>query len=64
MIGIFGKPNYNFIGRRRWAYGVSGVVVVIALVSLYAHRLRYDLDFLGGTLIQVRFPPRPHRNVA
>jgi preprotein translocase SecF subunit len=56
MIEIFRQPNYNFIGRRRWAYGVSGVMVVIALVSLYAHGLRYDLDFLGGTLIQVRFP--------
>lgn len=56
MIAIFRKPNYNFIGRRRWAYGVSGVMIVIALVSLFAHGLRYDLDFLGGTLIQVRFP--------
>jgi preprotein translocase subunit SecF len=59
MIQIFRKPNYNFIGRRRWAYAVSIVLVVLGLVSLGVRGLRYDIDFTGGTLVQVRFSETP-----
>ena len=34
MIEIFRNPNYNFIGQRRWAYAVSLVITVVALISL------------------------------
>jgi len=60
MIELFRNPNYDFIGKRRWAYTVSIVFTLIALISLAAHRgLRYDIDFTGGTLIQVRFEQAP-----
>ena len=59
MIEIFRNPNYNFIGQRRWAYAVSLVITVIALISLATHGLRYDIDFTGGTLVQVRFEQKP-----
>lgn len=61
MIEIFKSPNYNFIGRRRWAYLLSVVFIGVGLVSMVAKGgLRYDIDFAGGTLVQVRFaePPR------
>ena len=59
MIEIFRNPNYNFIGKRTWAYAVSGLVTLIALVSLVTQGLRYDIDFTGGTLVQVRFDEKP-----
>jgi preprotein translocase subunit SecF len=59
MIQIFRAPAYDFIGRRRWTYLVSGVLVTICLVSLAIQGLRYDLDFTGGTLVQVRFAQAP-----
>jgi preprotein translocase subunit SecF len=60
MIELFRNPAYDFIGKRRWAYTVSIVFTLIALISLAAHRgLRYDIDFTGGTLIQVRFEQAP-----
>ena len=59
MIEIFRNPNYNFIGQRRWAYAASLVITVIALISLATQGLRYDIDFTGGTLVQVRFEQKP-----
>jgi preprotein translocase subunit SecF len=59
MIEIFRNPNYNFIGQRRWAYAASLVITVIALISLATLGLRYDIDFTGGTLVQLRFDQKP-----
>jgi preprotein translocase SecF subunit len=59
MIELFHAPNYNFIGKRRWAYVVSAVVMVIGLGSLIVRGLHYDIDFTGGTLVQVRFEQPP-----
>lgn len=55
MIELFKRPSYDFIGRRRWAYAVSIAVMLISLGSLGIQGLRYDLDFTGGMLLQVRF---------
>jgi preprotein translocase SecF subunit len=59
MIELFHAPNYNFIGKRRWAYVVSGLIMLIGLGSLGLRGLRYDIDFTGGTLVQVRFEHPP-----
>ena len=60
MIELFKKPNYDFIGKRKWAYTVSIIITLIGLASLAARGgLRYDIDFTGGTLIQVRFERAP-----
>jgi preprotein translocase subunit SecF len=55
MIELFRNPNYNFIGKRRWAYIASGLFTLVGVISLLTHGLRYDIDFTGGALIQVRF---------
>ncbi len=56
MIEIFKNPNYDFIGKRKWAYYASIAFSLIAILSLVARGgLRYDIDFTGGTLVQVRF---------
>jgi len=59
MIEIFKNPSYDFIGKRKWAYIVSALVTLIGLVSLATQGLRYDIDFTGGTLVQVRFEKTP-----
>ena len=60
MIELFRNPNYDFIGKRKWAYIASIAFTLIALISLAARGgLRYDIDFTGGTLIQVRFERAP-----
>jgi preprotein translocase subunit SecF len=59
MIELFRSPNVNFIGKRKWAYAASIFITVVALASLFVQGLRYDLDFTGGTLVQVRFERPP-----
>ena len=59
MIELFHSPNYNFIGRRRLAYLFSAILMVIGLGTLAVRGLRYDIDFTGGTLVQVRFEKPP-----
>ena len=56
MLQIFVDPQFDFIGKRRWAYLASVVFILIGLGSRAAKGgLRYGIDFSGGTLIQVRF---------
>ena len=59
MIELFHEPDYNFIGRRRWAYIISTIITLIGLLSLATRGLHYDIDFTGGTLVQVRFEKPP-----
>ena len=59
MIEIFRNPNYNFIGKRKWAYIVSIAITLMGLASLAVRGLHYDIDFTGGTLVQVRFERPP-----
>ena len=60
MIELFHNPNYNFIGKRKWAYIVSAAFTLVGLLSIALHGgLRYDIDFTGGTLIQIRFEQPP-----
>jgi preprotein translocase subunit SecF len=59
MIQLFRNPRYDFIGRRRIAYVVSAIVMVVGLGSLAVRGLHYDIDFTGGTLVQVRFEQTP-----
>jgi preprotein translocase subunit SecF len=59
MIEIFRNPNYTFIGRRRIAYAVSLLAMILGLGSLAVRGIRYDIDFTGGTLVQVRFDQPP-----
>jgi preprotein translocase subunit SecF len=59
MIEIFRTPSFDFIGKRKWAYLLSLLVMLIGLTSLAIQGLRYDIDFTGGTLVQVRFEQPP-----
>ncbi len=60
MIELFKNPNYDFIGKRKWAYYVSIAFTLLSLGSLVARGgLRYDIDFTGGTLMQARFEGAP-----
>jgi preprotein translocase SecF subunit len=56
MLQIFVSPRYDFIGKRRLAYGLSAAFVLAGLLAIAAKGgLQYGIDFAGGTLLQVRF---------
>ncbi len=46
---IFENADYNFIGRRRTAYLISGTLLLISLVALVTRGIETGIDFQGGT---------------
>lgn len=49
------KLNFDFLGKRKIAYGISAVVIAIGLGSLFTKGLNLGVDFEGGRSFQVRF---------
>ena len=49
------RTHINFIGNRKIAMTFSGILMVIAIVSLFTRGLQMGIDFTGGTLIEVGY---------
>ncbi len=47
--------NINFLGHRKYAYIISGALVLISIGSLATKGLNLGVDFEGGRSFQVRF---------
>ena len=48
-----GETSFDFCGRwRRW-FTISGVIIVIGLISLATRGLNFSIDFKGGTVWEV-----------
>jgi preprotein translocase subunit SecF len=54
MTRFFANANYDFIGFRKYAYGLTAVILVPGLIFLAIVGLHYSIEFTGGTLVQVR----------
>jgi len=53
---LFKKTNFDFVGKRYYAYAFSGVLLIAGIVSLVAHKgPRLGIDFTGGSLVQIGF---------
>jgi len=50
---LFHDAKYNFIDLRKYAYGVTAVILAIGLGFLLLRGLQYSVEFTGGTLMQV-----------
>jgi preprotein translocase subunit SecF len=53
-----GETSYDFVGRRRLWFTISGVLVLISLVSLVWPGLNFGIDFKGGAVFRVQ-PEHP-----
>jgi preprotein translocase subunit SecF len=48
--------RYDFVGKRKFALGLSLIAILLCVGSIFFHRgLRYGVDFAGGLLVQVKF---------
>ncbi|MBU2940992.1 protein translocase subunit SecDF [Lacinutrix sp. C3R15] len=52
---LFRNINIDFLKKRKIAYIISGVFIVLSLGSLFTNGLDQGVDFVGGRTYQVRF---------
>jgi preprotein translocase subunit SecF len=58
MFHIIGKTNFDFIGMRKYAFTLSGMMVIlgiIAFISILMGKAPMGIDFTGGTMVQGNF---------
>ncbi|OGL95209.1 protein-export membrane protein SecF [Candidatus Uhrbacteria bacterium RIFOXYB12_FULL_58_10] len=47
--------TFSFVGLRRLWFGISAVLVVISLLAIATFGLRFSIDFVGGSLMELSF---------
>lgn len=47
--------NFDFIGKRKFSYALSCILLIAGIVSLFVQGLNFGVDFTGGTVFQVQF---------
>jgi preprotein translocase subunit SecF len=61
MIELFKQPNIDWMGKAKYFYALSGLLLLAGIVSIVSHGgIRYGLDFKGGTNVDVRFAQPPN----
>jgi len=60
MIEFFKEPSINWMGKAKYFYALSAVLLLAGWSSIFVkHGLRYSIDFKGGTNVDVRFAQPP-----
>ena len=58
MLEILGKTNFDFMGKRPYAFVFSSIMVllgIIALIQISRGAANLGIDFAGGTAVQLKF---------
>src|SRR5438128_7493187 len=61
MIEFFKEPNIDWMGKAKYFYALSAILLLAGWVSIFAKGgLYYGIDFKGGTNVDVRFAQPPN----
>ena len=61
MIEFFKEPNIDWMGKAKYFYALSGILLIAGVISIFLEGgLRYGIDFKGGTNVDVRFARKPN----
>jgi len=61
MIELFKQPNIDWMGKAKYFFVLSGILLLAGWTSIFFKGgLRYGIDFKGGTNVDVRFAQRPN----
>ncbi len=61
MIEFFKEPNIDWMGKAKYFYALSGILLIAGVLSIFHEGgLRYGIDFKGGTNVDVRFAHSPN----
>jgi len=61
MIELFKQPNIDWMGKAKYFFALSGILLLAGWTSIFmSGGLRYGIDFKGGTNVDVRFAQTPN----
>ena len=52
---IFENLNFDFLGKRKFAYAISGILFLIGVISVVTRGFHFGIDFKGGSEIVLQF---------
>ncbi len=56
MLRLFGDTRIDFVGFRRKAFFISGILLLVGIISVVVQGgFYYGVDFTGGALVLIRF---------
>jgi preprotein translocase SecF subunit len=53
--GKIASSGWDIVGKRNWFFGLSALLIVPGVVTLYMYHLRPGIEFTSGTTIQASF---------
>jgi preprotein translocase subunit SecF len=59
-----GEVSYDFVGRKRRWYTISGAILLISVLALFIHGLDFSVDFKGGAVFQFSAPSATQTQVS
>ena len=54
-INAFTNTHIDFLSKRKYFYGLSGILILISIISFFTLKLQPGIDFTGGRCYVVRF---------
>ena len=61
MIELFKQPDIDWMGKAKYFFALSGLLLLIGWSAIYFKGgIRYGIDFRGGTNVDVRFAQPPN----
>ncbi len=55
-----GEVSFDFVGRQKMWYTISGIILVISVAALLIFHLNFSVDFKGGDIYKFTTPPSVH----
>ena len=51
-----GQTTFDFVGRRRWWFGISAIIIAAGILAIAVQGLNLGIDFKGGSSWEVQAP--------